>query len=406
LLPSAASAIVAVGRANATYPSRARPVEHESMKFGFSDEQQEFRSIVRRFLEDKSPTSAVRRLMESDAGYDPDVWRTLSGDLGLTAVHIPEAYGGQGFGVSELAIAVEEMGRALLCAPYFASTVLAATAILKAGTEQQKQDLLPRIASGETIAALAFTEDNGQWDASGVTMTAAPSGDHWRLSGTKSFVVDGNLAQLLVVLARRPGSTGSDGLSFFTVKADAAGLARKPLASMDPTRKLARLTFDNVEAELLGDEGSAASSLSATLDIAAVCLAHEMVGGAELLREQAIAFANQRFQFGRPISSFQTLKHKAADMLLEVELAKSAAYYAAAAVDEGDPDVPALASLAKAAASDAYMQTAIHAVQIHGGIGFTWDNDTHLWFKRAKSSEVFLGGPEYHRERLMQAWNV
>ncbi len=376
------------------------------MKFSFSDEQQEFRSVVRRFLEDKSPSTAVRRLMETDKGYDPEVWQSLSRELGLTAVHIPEAYGGQGFGVSELAIAAEEMGRTLLCAPYFASTVLAATAILKAGTEAQKQALLPAIASGTTIAALAVTEDDGRWDAAGVATTATPSGGKYRLDGAKSFVIDGHNAGLIVVLARKPGSAGDDGLSFFTVEADAKGLDRRLLQSMDPTRKLARLTFSGVEAELLGTEGAAAAPLAETLDVAAICLSHEMVGGAEKLREDAIAFANQRYQFGRPIASFQSLKHKAADMLLEVELAKAAAYYAAAAVDEGDADVPALASLAKAAASEAYMQTAIHAVQIHGGIGFTWDNDTHLWFKRAKSSEVFLGGPEHHRERLMQAWNV
>ena len=376
------------------------------MKFSFSDEQQEFRSVVRRFLEDKSPSTAVRRLMETDKGYDPEVWQSLSRELGLTAVHIPEAYGGQGFGVSELAIAAEEMGRTLLCAPYFASTVLAATAILKAGTETQKQALLPTIASGTTIAALAVTEDDGRWDAAGVTTTATPSGGKYRLDGAKSFVIDGHNAGLIVVLARKPGSAGDDGLSFFTVEADSKGLDRRLLQSMDPTRKLARLTFSGVEAELLGTEGAAAAPLAETLDVAAICLSHEMVGGAEKLREDAIAFANQRYQFGRPIASFQSLKHKAADMLLEVELAKAAAYYAAAAVDEGDAEVPALASLAKAAASEAYMQTAIHAVQIHGGIGFTWDNDTHLWFKRAKSSEVFLGGPEHHRERLMQAWNV
>jgi len=373
------------------------------MKFSFSDEQQEFRSVVRRFLEDKSPTTAVRRLMETDTGYDPEVWQSLGRDLGLTAVHIPEAYGGQGFGVSELAIASEEMGRTLLCAPFFGSTVLAATAILKAGTEEQKKSLLPGIASGETIAALAIAEDNGLWDAAGVAMTAKPDGGRYRLDGTKSFVVDGHNAGLLVVAARKPGSKGNDGLSFFTVKADAKGLDRRLLQSMDPTRKLARLTFSGVEADLLGKEGAAAAALTATLDVAAICLAHEMVGGAERLREDAIAFANQRYQFGRPIASFQSLKHKAADMLLEVELAKSAAYYAAAAVDEGDAEVPALASLAKAAASEAYMQTAIHAVQIHGGIGFTWDNDTHLWFKRAKSSEVFLGGADHHRERYMQS---
>lgn len=376
------------------------------MKFSFTDEQQEFRSVLRRFLEDKSPTTEVRRLMETDEGCDPDVWRQLSEELGLTAIHIPESYGGQGFGIGELAIAVEEMGRALLCAPYFASTVLAATAILKAGSEDQKQLMLPDIASGETVATLALAEGSGGWDASGVAMTATGSGDKFTLEGTKSFVLDGCTAGLIVVVARKAGSSGDDGVSFFTVAGDAAGLERTQLNSMDPTRKLARLTFSGVEAALLGEEGGAAGPLEETLDVAAICLANEMVGGAERLRESAVEYANMRVQFGRAIGSFQTLKHKAADMLLEVELAKSAAYYAAAAADEDDEEVSALASLAKAAAADVYMQTAVHTVQIHGGIGFTWDNDTHLWFKRAKSSEVFLGGSAYHRERLMQQWNV
>jgi alkylation response protein AidB-like acyl-CoA dehydrogenase len=376
------------------------------MRFSFTDEQQEFRSVVRRFLEDKSPTIAVRRLMETDVGYDPEVWRSLTGDLGLTGIHVPEIYGGQGFGISELAIAVEEMGRALFCAPYFASTVLATTAILKAGTDAQKRALLPDIAAGRTIAALALTEENGRWDAGGVTMTATPVGEKYRLDGIKSFVLDGHTADVIVVVARRPESKHANGLSFFTVGGNAAGLQRRNLETMDQTRKLARLTFAGVEAELLGEEGAAAGPLELTLDVAAICLANEMVGGAARLHESAIAFANMRVQFGRPIASFQSLKHKAADMLLDVELAKSAAYYAAAAADEGDDELPALASLAKAAASEAYVQTAIHTVQIHGGIGFTWDNDTHLWFKRAKSSEVFLGGPAYHRERLMHRWQV
>lgn len=376
------------------------------MKFSFTDEQQEFRTFVRRFLEDKSPTSEVRRLMETEAGRDAEVWRQMSEELGLTAVHIPEAYGGQGFGISELAIVVEEMGRALLCAPYFASTVLAATAILKSGSEEQKRALLPAIASGKTIATFAFTDDTGRFDPSGITATATSVGGTFRIDGTTSFVLDGHTATLLVVAARKPGSTGSDGLSFFVVAADAKGLTRTRLDSMDPTRKLARLTFAGVEAQLLGTEGGGGGALQQVLDVATICLANEMVGGAERLRESAVDFAKMRMQFGRPIGSFQSLKHKAADMLLEVELAKSAAYYAAAAADESDADVSALASIAKAAASDAYMQTAIHTVQIHGGIGFTWDNDTHLWFKRAKSSEVFLGTAAYHRERLMQLWNV
>ena len=375
------------------------------MKFSFTDEQQEFRSVLRRFLEDRSPTSEVRRLMATDEGRDAEVWRSLSRDLGLTAIHIPEAYGGQGFGISELAIAVEEMGRALLCAPYFASTVLAATAILKAGTNEQKRALLPGIAAGETIAAFAFTEENGRWDAGGVATAATR--------------VEKNTARRRKELCPRWAFGGPDrgpgappwnrggGWAFLLRRArGAAGLQRRRLETTDQTRKLARLAFSGVEAELLGEEGVASGALRETLDIAAICLANEMVGGAERLRESAVEFANMRVQFGRAIASFQSLKHKAADMLLDVELAKSAAYYAAAAADEGDEELPALASLAKAAASEAYMQTAIHTVQIYGGIGFTWDNDTHLWFKRAKSSEVFLGGPAYHRERLMRLWNV
>lgn len=376
------------------------------MKFSFSDEQVEFRTALRRFLSDTSPTTEVRRWMETDIGYNADVWRQMSQDLGLTAIHIPETYGGQGFGVSELAIATEEMGRSLVCAPYFASIVMGATAIMKAGTEEQKQTLLPSIAAGQVIATVAFTEPHGRWDDEAVTMTASQANGTYVLNGTKSFVLDGHSADLFIVVARRPHSHGRDGLSFFTVVADATGLERVLLKSADPTRKLAKLTFSNVEATLLGEEGNATGPLQETLDIAAICLANEMAGGAERLFEDAIAYAKMRVQFGRPIASFQSLKHKAAEMLMEVELAKSGAYYAAAAADEGDKDVSALASLAKAAAADTYMQIAIHAIQIHGGIGFTWENDTHLWYKRAKSSEVFLGGSDYHRERLMRKWDV
>ena len=376
------------------------------MQFGFTDEQEEFRSVLRRFMEDKSPTTEVRRLMETDAGCDPDIWRQISKDLGLTALHIPESYGGQGFGFIELGIALEEMGRALLCSPYFASTVLAATAILNAGTEEQKRALLPSIAAGDTIATLAFTEDNGRWDGDGVGLTATASGGAYRLDGAKSFVLDGCTADQIVVLARSPGSEGDDGLSFFTVQGDADGLERRALKTADATRKLARLNFKGVEAALLGEEGSAAAPFARTLDQAAVCLANEMVGGAERLRESALEYSLMRVQFGRAIGSFQAIKHKFADMLVDVELAKSAAYYAAAAAADDDDDLPAVASLAKASVSEAYMQTAIHAIQIHGGIGFTWENDTHLWFKRAKSSQVFLGDAGYHRELLMQRWNV
>ncbi len=374
------------------------------MQFSFTSEQEEFRSVLRRFLEEKSPPTVVRRLMETETGWDRDAWTDINQQLGLSAIHIPEAYGGQGFSFVELGIVLEEMGRALLCAPYFASTVLAATAILNAGTEAQKRALLPPIAAGETIATLAFTEPNGRWDAGGVEMTATRDGGGYRLDGTKSFVLDGHSADQIVVLARRAGSTGEDGLSFFTVRGDMTGLSRRALKVMDPTRKLARLEFRAVPAELLGEEGAAAAPFARTTTAAAVCLASEMVGGAEKLRESALDYANLRVQFGRTIASFQSMKHRHADMLVDVELAKSAAYCAASAAADGDPDLPALASLAKATASEAYLQTAIHTIQIHGGIGFTWDNDTHLWFKRAKSSEVFLGDATYHREQMMRAW--
>lgn len=376
------------------------------MKFCFTDEQEQFRTVLRRFFVEKSPTTEVRRLMATDKGWERETWKQLNNDLGLSAVHIPETYGGQGFGFVELAIVLEEMGRSLLCAPYFSSVALAATAILNAGTEQQKQALLPGIAAGDTIATLAFTEDNGGWDSAGIEMTATLAGGGYRLDGVKSFVLDGHTADLIVVLARQPGSNGDDGLSLFTVAGDAPGLERRLLKTADMTRKQARLKFQSVQAELLGEAGGAAVPFAKTLDQAAVCLANEMAGGAEKLRESAVDYAKMRMQFGRPIASFQAIKHKCADMLVDVELAKSAAYYAAEAAAENDADLPAIASLAKACTADAYMQTAIHTIQIHGGIGFTWDNDTHLWFKRAKSSEVFLGGPNYHRELLMRRWNV
>ncbi len=371
------------------------------MQFSFTSEQEEFRSVLRRFLEEKSPPSTVRRLMETEAGWERESWRELNQQLGLTAVHIPEVYGGQGFGPVELCIVLEEMGRALLCAPYFASTVLAATAIMQAGTEAQKRALLPDIAAGETIATLAFTEPKGRWDADGVEVSARRAGGAFRLDGVKSFVLDGCTADLIVVTAK-----GDAGLSFFTVPGDAAGLTRRALRVLDPTRKQARLEFRGVEAELLGEEGGGADPFARTMTLAAVGLANEMVGGAEKLRQSALDYANLRVQFGRAIASFQSMKHKQADMLVDVELAKSAAYCAASAAAEGDADLPAIASLAKACAAEAYMQTAIRTIQIHGGIGFTWDNDTHLWFKRAKSSEVFLGDPTYHRELMMRAWGA
>jgi len=295
------------------------------------------------------------------------------------------------------------MGRVLLCAPYFSSVVLAAGAILAVGSDAEKKALLPGIASGDTIAALAFTEPSGKWDAAGITMEATENvGGEFKLSGEKMFVIDGFTADLIVVVARTAGTTGTDGIMFFTVAGDAEGLTRTPLQTMDTTRKQAKLEFDNVVATPLGSTQNGFAAFSKLLDQAAVALSNEMMGGAQKVLEMSVEYAKVRVQFGRPIGSFQAIKHKCADMLLEVESGKSAAYYASWAAAEDNEELPVVAALAKAYCSEAYFHAAAENIQIHGGIGFTWEHPAHLYFKRAKSSEIYLGDPTYHRELLAQ----
>ncbi|MGR8948822.1 MAG: acyl-CoA dehydrogenase family protein [Gammaproteobacteria bacterium] len=371
------------------------------MRFYFSDEQEQFRDIVRKFFDDKVSSAKVREDMSSPDGADPELWASMSQDLGLTGVHIPEIYGGGGFGYSELAIALEEMGRCLSCSPYFATTALAATSILLSANEEQKQQLLPALANGQQTATLATTEPNGQWQTEAIKTTATQKGGIYVLNGIKKFVIDGQTANTIVVSAREAVSKTQDVVSLFYVQDETPGVTRKSLASIDQTRRLSQLEFHNAHAERLG-EVDASKYLNASLDIATIGVANEMVGGAQKLLEDAVEYAQLRIQFGRPIGSFQAIKHQCADLLLAVELAKAAAYYASAAADENDPELPMLASLAKALASDTYMKTATQCLQIHGGIGFTWDHDVHLWFKRAKASQVYLGDANYHRERYVR----
>jgi alkylation response protein AidB-like acyl-CoA dehydrogenase len=367
------------------------------MNFAFSEEQDELRRAVRRFLAEKSPETEVRRLMETTEGYDPAVWQQMAQQLGLQSLTIPEEFGGSGFGYVELIVVLEEMGSALLCAPYFATVALAANAVLTSGDDAAKKYLLPGIASGETIGTLAVTEDTGRWDLGSVTLAATESGEGWKLNGHKSFVIDGHTADLVLVVGRT-----DKGISLFGVKGDAPGLVRTPLATMDQTRKQARLEFADTPAWLIGSEGGAEAGLSKTLDLAAVALAAEQVGGAQHCLDSSVEYAKTRIQFGRPIGSFQAIKHKCADMLLEVESAKSAAYYAGWAAAEDSDELPVVASLAKSYCSEAYFHAAAENIQIHGGIGFTWEHDAHLYFKRAKSSELLFGDPAYHRELLAQ----
>ena len=352
---------------------------------------------MRRFLAEKSPESEVRRLMDTTEGYDPAVWSQMADQLGLQSLTIPEEFGGSGFTYVELLVVLEEMGAALLCAPFFSSVALAANALLTSGDDEAKKSYLPGIASGETIATLAITEDNGKWDFSGIELAATKKGDGWELNGHKMFVIDGHVANLIVVAARTAA-----GVSLFAVPGDASGLTRTALPTMDQTRKQARLEFSSTPAALIGTDGGAEPGLSKTLDLAAVALAAEQVGGAQHVLDASVEYAKTRIQFGRPIGSFQAIKHKCADMLLEVESAKSAAYYAAWAAAEDSDELPVVASLAKSYCSEAYFHAAAENIQIHGGIGFTWEHPAHLYFKRAKSSELLLGDPSYHRELLAQ----
>ncbi|MFP6680931.1 MAG: acyl-CoA dehydrogenase family protein, partial [Gammaproteobacteria bacterium] len=299
------------------------------MYFSFTDEQLQFRDVVRRFMTNKAPIIEARRLMETEAGYDRDVWNEACADLGLASIHIPECYGGLGFSSVELCIALEEMGRVLLCAPFFSSSVLATNAILNGATERYKKKLLPKIANGEVIATLAISEPSGVWDPSATRLTADIDGETYRLNGTKKFVTDGVIADIIIVVARAPGSTDNEGLSLYLVDGESAGLRRRPLNVIDLTRKQAELTFSNVQANLISESGTAAEGLCRTNDQATVALANEMVGGCQILLESAVDYAKLRMQFGRIIGSFQAVKHKCADMLVDVEHAKSAAYYAA-----------------------------------------------------------------------------
>ena len=365
------------------------------MSMTFSAEQEELRSSVRRFLEQKSSSAEVRRLMETEEGYDPKVWSQMAEQLGLQGLALPEEHGGSGYGFIEQIAVLEEMGRALLCAPYFSTVVLAATALLESGDEAAQKDLLPGIADGSTIATLAWVEDPASWDTSAISTTAKRSGDGYALDGTKTLVLDGHIANLLLVVAQTDSRP-----SLFAVEADASGLTRRSLETLDMTRKLASLELSGTPARLIAEEGAATGILERTLQHAIVALSAEQVGGAQKCLEMSVDYAKLRVQFGRPIGSFQAIKHKCADMLLEVESAKSAAYYAAWAIADKTDEVPVVTALAKAYCSDAFASAATETIQIHGGIGFTWEHDAHLYYRRAKSTEQFLGSPSDHRETL------
>jgi len=373
------------------------------MDFRFSEEQLELQAMARSFLEEASGPEQIRAAMQTPLGYDEKVWKQIATELGWACVHIPEEYGGLGLGTVDLVVLLEAAGEALLCAPFYSTVALAANTILQVASDDQKAELLPAIAEGSCTATLAFSEASGRWDAEGIECTATPDGDGFILDGTKAWVIDGHSADRLLVVARAPGTTGETGLSVFVVEGDSAGVSRKALPTMDQTRRLAQIELSGVRVEAsacLGEPGAAWPGLRRSLDLAAIALAAEQVGGAQRCLDMAVEYAKGREQFGRPIGSFQAIKHKCADMMIAVESARSALYYAACIADDGSDDLSSNASLAKAWCSEAYFECAAENIQIHGGVGFTWEYDPHLHFKRARASESWLGDPAYHRERV------
>jgi alkylation response protein AidB-like acyl-CoA dehydrogenase len=362
--------------------------------FVFTDEHDALRQNLRAFLEKRSDEKAVRAAMVTERGFEPEVWKQLAQELGLAGLVIPEEHGGAGYGPVELLIAMEEMGRALLCSPFLGTSVFAAQTLLTCVDSVTQKELLPKIASGGAIVSVAHAEANGRWDSGGITLRAKGSGPNPTLDGEKTLVLDGLSADVLLVVART-----DSGLELLRVNANAPGLSRKAIPPLDLTRKLARVRFANTPATRISS-GDQTARFERALAFTCAALAAEQVGGAQKCLEMATDYAKSRLQFGRPIGSYQAIKHKCAEMLVSVEMAKSAATNALFIAAANEPDFVEAAALAKAYCSETYFHAAADNIQIHGGMGFTWEAAPHLYFKRAKASELLFGDAAHHREEL------
>jgi len=364
------------------------------------------RRSAREFLAKECNPKVVRKLMESADGYDETLWKKMAG-LGWTALGVPEQYGGVGTFL-DLVVVLEEAGRALLPGPFFSTMGLAVPALIEAGSEAQKKKVLGAIAEGSARATLAVTEPSGRWDASAINLSARQKSGGWQLDGVKTFVADAGVADFIVVAARTRGE-GEEGVTLFLVEHDTKGVEVKPLETLDQTRRWYQVRFDGVEVgadAVMGAPDKAWPHLRRALEWATAALCAEMVGGVQKVLETSTEYAKTRHQFGKPIGIYQAVSHKLADMLVLSESGRSATYYAAWAVDADAPDRALASSMAKAYVSDAYRKVAGDGIQVHGGIGFTWEHDMHLYFKRAKSSEVTLGDATYHRELVAQALDL
>ena len=379
------------------------------MEFSFTEEQKMIRDTAQAFLAEISSSGAIRSAMETEQGFDDKVWQRICEEMYWQAIHIPEEYGGMGLGYVDLVVMLEQMGRYLLCSPFFSTVCLGVNALIVAGTDEQKQAYLSQICEGSLTATLAYTGNNGKWDASAVQGIAQTKANDYVLNGTYRYVPDGHTAGLIIVAARNEGSTAEQGISLFAIPANTPGVTRKWLPTMDQTRKQAEIVLNNVtvsKEHLMGEAGQAWPQLEQVIALATIATAAEQAGGSQQILDLTVEYTKERVQFGRPVAGFQAVKHQAADMMLRSEVACSAVYYAACVAQEaleGGPlagELLEAASVAKAYCSDGYFKNAGDAIQLHGGVGFTWEYDVHLYFKRAKSSELFLGNGAYHREQV------
>jgi alkylation response protein AidB-like acyl-CoA dehydrogenase len=374
---------------------QAENPELANTEFAFTDEQQELRRAVRKFCAEFSDEATVRALMESPTGYDPKSWARLGAELGVLGLAVPEELGGAGGTLVDQAVVVEELGAALFCGPVFGTVGLAIPALVASSEGPVRSETLEPLVEGARTAAFAVTDRGGRFDPTSLTVGATRSGDGWGLTGVVERVVDAAAADVLLVAA-----SGPDGVALFVVEGDAAGVERQVLSTLDMTRRQATVRLTDAPARLLAGPDEAERVCAHALDVGATLLAAEQVGAAQHLLDLTVGYAKERLQFGRPIGSFQAVKHRLADMLVSVEHARSAAYHAAWALQDGTDDPWLAASIAQATCSDAFVDVASGTVQLHGGIGFTWEYQAHLYYKRAITDAALLGSAEAHRGRI------
>ncbi len=377
------------------------------MNFGFTEDQEALREATRKFLDNECPTTFVRKMMADDTAHSTELWKKIA-QLGWLGIMVPEDFGGAGGSFLDLVVILEETGKSLLPGPFFATALLGTTAILAGGSDTQKAALLPKIAEGTHVVTLALAEKSGRYDAAGVTLAAKAKGNDFTLSGEKMFVPDAHVADQIIVAARTSGS-GEEGITLFLVDAKSPGVTITQLKTVDMTRRQCHIAFRDVavaRAQVLGEVGKGWSILRRVLDQAMAGLSAEMVGTGQKALDMAVSYAKERVQFGKPIGSFQAVKHKCVDMMVQVENARSLTYYAAWTVDENTEDARQAVPMAKAYCSDMCKTVASEAIQVHGGIGFTWEHDMHLFYRRGLASEAAFGSAPTHREVVAQTLNL